>query len=356
VTDDAPLSVEDVRAVLDRAHDAWDAVVDRASVTARALRIADVDVDVVVAGDDLAAVLLPALDGLAAADGPARGTVGAWDAAATGVGFPARPGTPDTRPLRCLVRRDGRPVAEVEWPSEGALRTADRDARLHLLAVGSPPTIAPWEAGVPLRRQLSWALGPEVQFVHAAAVGGPDGVALMMGPGGSGKSSTALACLQAGMGFLSDDYCLVRDEPPVAHRLHATARVFDHDVPRFRGLSPALMSAPVAPSAAGERPKALFLLQQSRPDAMLASAPVRVLLVLEPRGRDRPRLEPLRASEALRLVAPSALWQMSIEPDRDLAGMRALVAAVPCFRLVLAEDRAANPALVEHALALASAT
>ena len=32
------------------------------------------------------------------------------------------------------------------------------------------------------------------------------------------------------MGFLSDDYCLVRGDPPVVHRLHATARLHDDDV------------------------------------------------------------------------------------------------------------------------------
>src|SRR5438270_10111828 len=105
------------------------------------------------------------------------------------------------------------------------LRTGDGDAACHLMAVSSASVLPPWEPGAPLRRQLSWALAPEVLFVHAAAVGAADGAALIIGPSGAGKSSTSLACLRAGMGFLSDDYCLVRDDPPVVHRLHATARL-----------------------------------------------------------------------------------------------------------------------------------
>lgn len=353
MSDETPLSVQHVRAVLARVHDTWEQVVCGTSVVTRHLRIAEVDVDVVIAGDEIAEILSPAFDGLDAARGPARGVVGAWDAAATGFGFPPRPTVPQAGPVRCLVRRDGRPIAELEWPTEHMLRTGDRDAGHHLLAVSSAAALSPWEAGAPLRRQLTWALGPEVLFVHAAAVCGPDGAALIMGPAGAGKSSTSLACLQAGMGFLSDDYCLVRGDPPVAYRLHATARVLDEDVTRFRGLPAPLAGTSLGRRNEDEKTKALYLLHDSFPERMVSSAPVRVVLVPDPRGERRPRLEPLRPAEALRELAPSALWQMSLEPDRELFGLRTLVSTVPCFRLVLSRDREANPPVVQEALAAA---
>jgi hypothetical protein len=246
-------------------------------------------------------------------------------------------------------------VAEVEWPSSDVLRTGDRDARCHLLAVRRASALSPWEAGAPLRRQLSWVLSPEVLFVHAGAVGSPEGAALIMGPSGAGKSSTSLACLRAGMGFLSDDYCLVRGDPPVVHRLHATARLLDDDLQHFDDfLEPAAVGASLAATEYGADAKALFLLHTSRPEQVVASAPVRVVLIPEPRGEPRPRLEPIRPAEALRLVAPSALWQMSLEPDRELAGLRRLLGAVPCFRLVLSRDRDANPPMIQEALARAA--
>jgi hypothetical protein len=344
------LDADDVHAVLARTRHDWAQVLASVTTTVtRDLRIAEVDVRVVLAGDELAQVLLPAFDGLAPARDTPAATVGAWDAHATGVPFAPRPPVEREATVRFFVRRDGRPVAEVEWATADMLRTGDRDAACHLMAVTSASVLSPWEAGAPLRRQLCWALGPDVLFVHAAAVGRPDGAALIIGPSGAGKSSTSLACLRAGMGFLSDDYCLVRGDPPVVHRLHATARLHDDDVRHVDDfVAPAVLGA--ALRDLDDEAKALFLLHESSPGQLLTSAPVRVVLVPE-RGADGPPgLMPMRPAEALRLVAPHALWQLSLEPDVELAGLRRLLTSVPCYRLRLSEDRRANPDLVHEAL------
>jgi hypothetical protein len=349
VTDERAPNVDDMRALLARTHHDWARALDATTPVVRDLRIADVDVRVVFAGDDLATILLPAFDGLAPARGTPVATVGAWDADTTGVGFAPRPPVDVEAPVRFLVRRDGRPVAELEWANADILRTGDRDAACHLMAVASASVLSPWEAGAPLRRQLWWALGPDVLFVHAAAVTDSDGAALIIGPSGAGKSTTSLACLRAGMGFLSDDYCLVRGDPPVVHRLHATARLHDDDVHHVDDfVVPATLGA--AGRALDPNAKALFLLHASQREQLVASAPVRVVLVPERGSGVAPGLEPMRPAEALRLIAPHALWQMSLEPDVELAGLRRLLTAVPCFRMRLHEDRRANPDLVREAL------
>src|SRR5205085_1064715 len=65
-----------------------------------------------------------------------------------------------------------------------------------------------WETAAPLRTLLRWTLRP-LQMVHAAAVVGPRGAALLAGPSGAGKSTTALAAAEHGLGFVADDYCAV---------------------------------------------------------------------------------------------------------------------------------------------------
>ena len=50
------------------------------------------------------------------------------------------------------------------------------------------------------------------QVVHAASVGTKDGAVLIVGKGGSGKSTSALACLNAGMYYLGDDYTLISND------------------------------------------------------------------------------------------------------------------------------------------------
>ena len=64
-----------------------------------------------------------------------------------------------------------------------------------------------WERAAPMRAVLYWFLEQHQRtFLHGAAVSDGRAAAMLVGPGGSGKSSTALACLLAGMDYLGDDY------------------------------------------------------------------------------------------------------------------------------------------------------
>jgi hypothetical protein len=347
----APLGLDLARAALARAHERWDDVVERATGTTRSLRIAGVDLTLAVYGEALAEVLLPGFDGLEAASGPPRALVGCWDAAETGCGVPPRPPLGGHRRYRSTIRRAGRPVAEVEWSPGDVFRAADRDAARHLLAVRTASTLALSEGGAPLRRQLSWALGEEVTFVHAGAVGDADGVALLMGPGGSGKSSTSVACLRAGMGFVADDYCLVSSTDSMVHQLYTTVRLCAHDVGRFADVAEPAVAATVPDPDSGPHAKALYHVHASRPAQLLRSAPARAVIVVEPTGGGRPDVSRITPGQALLAVAPSTLWQMNIDPARELAGLRRLVTSVPCYRLRLGHDRDANPPVIRSILA-----
>jgi hypothetical protein len=244
-------------------------------------------------------------------------------------------------------------MAGVDWMAPGMVRIGNRYAHRHLLGVRDPDVLRPWESGAPLRRELWWALGPEVLFAHAAAVGDADGAALIMGASGSGKSTTSLACLRAGMGFLSDDYCLVRDDPPVVHLLAATARVHRHELADLGELTQAV--APPAPADDVDA-KALLYLHRSVPEQILRSAPVRVVLLPEVSTEVAPRLVRVSPAEALRAVAPAALWQLHLDAAHEMAGLRRLLTAVPIYRLLLSRQRDANPHAVQDALAQATSS
>lgn len=103
--------------------------------------------------------------------------------------------------------------------------------RLHLAA--SPDALG---SGV-LRSQpanhaiASWLASSMVQAVHAAAVSLDGQGLLLVGVGGRGKSTTALACALAGFSFLGDDMCVVevgsaeRRLTPRIHGVYATAKL-----------------------------------------------------------------------------------------------------------------------------------
>ncbi len=135
-----------------------------------------------------------------------------------------------------------RQIGAYRYP-DGALAVVSRDPssvesfapgtvpRLHLSA--SPEALASGDLRAqPAHRAIAqWLASPTVQLIHAAAVSLDGRGVLLVGVGGRGKTTTALACAQAGFSFLGDDLCVVetgspdRGIPPRIHGLYATAKL-----------------------------------------------------------------------------------------------------------------------------------
>jgi len=176
-----------------------------------------------------------------------------------------------------------------------------------------------------------WAAARGLRILHAGCVGTAAGAALLVGRGGSGKSSTSVLAALAGLRFVSDDYCLLGDEPePVAHALFGTAKLHVEHLDRVPGLTPAAVLLPVED---GE--KAILQMDQAAPGRMAARLPVRSVLAARVTGAHRPRLVPIAAAEALRAVAPSTLMQLYRDDGSACGDLAALVRRLPCWRLEL---------------------
>ena len=84
-----------------------------------------------------------------------------------------------------------------------------------------------WAKASPFRIILSWLCNRHrMQIVHGAAVAIDGRAVLLAGAGGSGKSTTALACALAGLGYLGDDYCAVEPGAGKVHMVYQTAKLF----------------------------------------------------------------------------------------------------------------------------------
>ena len=114
----------------------------------------------------------------------------------------------------------------------------DRDRGEAWFAVGTPAALTHGERGAPFRLVFHWMGSPRGRVLaHAGAVGLDGAGVLLVGPGGVGKSSTSLACAEAGFDYAADDYCLVSAEPtPTAFCLYATGKVKPVDLPLYPGL------------------------------------------------------------------------------------------------------------------------
>jgi len=228
-------------------------------------------------------------------------------------------------------------------PDGGRLTVLDVERATGYLWYPSVAAVPPWERAAPLRTLLHWWLPSHgTRLIHAAAVETGRRAALLVGPGGAGKSTTALACRERGLGYLGDDYVAVTSgEPrPTVHNLYASGKVIVCG--QAVHLSPTDAS-PLAPI--DERGKQAFRLDATGlPD----QAEAVVILVMR-LGAGQPGIHPIGRADALRAVAPSTVLQQPGDQQAALSFLRRLVATVPVRAVNLHPD----PAIVAGHVAAA---
>jgi hypothetical protein len=198
-------------------------------------------------------------------------------------------------------------------------------------------SVSAWEVSTPFRKILHWwAADLGLQLVHAAAVGRTDGGLLLVGRGGSGKSTTALACLDGMLGYAGDDYCLVDSgERPWVHGLYLSAKGDSRTATLLPGLRDSLRHTPCSIDG-----KSIIFADDVRPEAVVAGFPLRAIVVPRIVGGSVSRLERLSATDTLRAFAPSTLLQLPGEIASGLGRLSDLVRRVPARMLCLGDDPA----------------
>jgi hypothetical protein len=207
-----------------------------------------------------------------------------------------------------------------------------------------------WEPGSPFRAILhTWLSAAGLQFVHGGAVGESGGGVLLAGRGGSGKSTTTLLCLNAGMLYAGDDYCAVDYAAPVCvHSLYNTVKLLPRDLERFPELVPRIWN----PQSLVENSpdKATFFLGDLAPDRMSAGFPLRAVLMPRVTAHTDTYLSPCGPAEALAAMAPSTVAQLPNSGQTDMERMAAIAAGLPTYTLHLGTDLSQIPDVVRSAL------
>lgn len=304
-----------------------------------------------IAGDELARRWLPAVSHLTAPpDGRPAAFIDSWDGRATGAPLPlpdipsAGEDVPDEDPL-AITETAGLRV--VYGPRRGIL-TAQAPPEPHVTVYVVDVERLPWfEEASPFRVAWSWLVGGrDHHIVHAGAVASEGGGALLVGQGGSGKSTTAIACLLSGdLDYLSDDLALVecQDEPTV-FSLYATAKL----EPTALDLLPDAFANCDGLEATEE--KVVVRLSTVAPEKLRRSAPVRAIVCPRIVASGRSRLVRASAGDGLRALAPVTVFFVKHEQAAALASLRHLVSVVPTFVLELGRDLVEVPELVRSAI------
>ena len=283
-----------------------------------------------------------------------RLTIDLWDEEETGISPPVESTSDNVEASRRIagdllfIPPDGRFVRHrfrepVVW--------LDRAAQHMIGWAASSQHLSLYERGKPLLPLLSvWYHDRGVQLVHAGLVSRNGHGVLLPGMGGAGKSTSALACVDAGFDYLGDDYVGLQareDGSFVGHSLYNSTWLEPDHMARF----PLLPSHAIHGSNARED-KSLVLLSQVFPTRLSRTAPIRVLAL--PRIVDRHATQCRRASkgDALLALAPSSLFALPARPGaRGLDRLAQLVEQVPSYWLELGRDLTAIPHRVEELLA-----
>lgn len=302
------------------------------------------------AGDGLVSSLAPALAHRETP--PTRApalTVCLWDSSVTGMAMPV-PESSESPPSW---------EGETWWCDGGRVRAlyhaglrtlslldAGRDRAIFWIPSAEAITCA--DRSKPLRTILHWWFGDRHKLlVHAAAVGGPQGGVLLTGRSGAGKTTAALACLEAGLGFAGDDYVLLSPGPaPHVESLYSTALL---DPDHLARLLPRLLPL-CRRDSTGSEEKALICLWDHLPEQIASDLPVKAVLVPRIVDRRETRVTELSAAGCFRALAPTTLMQLPGGGREAFSLLAQFVRQVPTFTLEMGRDLAAVPAAIDRLL------
>jgi hypothetical protein len=289
------------------------------------------------AGGAMVPHVVPALSHLTTTTSePPDLTVCIWDTASTGVAIPPAVWPRDDYGLFGEIRIFTDRYYGVFQPT-GVLSVIDYDDRVAILWTASAGEVPPEESASPLRVILhAWLTHLGLCPLHGAAVGFADRAALMVGRGGSGKSTSSVASIASGLGYLGDDFCAVDVRAGITvHSLYNTAKIAAHELPALPFAQSWVSGRPLS-----DRRSACYLAEHI-PAQLVERAPVRaVLLPSVTPGQDETTIEPASPAAAFLAIAPTSAvlvprWSSAIN-----ARFGAVVRCIPAFWLRLGRDRA----------------
>lgn len=289
-----------------------------------------------VAGTRLAEALAPALAHLPVPGGEpsAELEILAWDEAESGIAPPPLPWSwAELSGTVRLVLPPGGEAFRIHAYEEGMMFFMySVEARRAVFWTRDTRQLPSFFRAAPFLTLMHW-WGREtgLRLVHAGCVGDERGAALIAGKGGSGKSTTCLLCIEAGMDYLSDDFCLIRPLPePTVISLYSSGKLHRDHFQRFPDL--AARSVDPVPDVF-EKP--VVFLQQHFPDRTKTRLPLRTVIVPQVSGEEHTRWEPLSPAVALRALSSSTMFQFSPDDGTAFRDTAATLRGLKCFRLHL---------------------
>ena len=174
---------------------------------------------------------------------------------------------------------------------------------------------------------------------------------LLTGKGGSGKSTTALSCLRAGLNYIGEDYCAVRagDPVPTVYSLYQAAKWTWNTCQFFPDYKKFIKNSPQAQTQA-QAEKALVYYQDFFSSQIKKSSAIKAAISVTVGTEQRPILNIQDKQEAFKHLALSTVMQLPFMAGAITQNLQSVLAPIDCYQLVLGRDRDANVDLIKNIL------
>lgn len=271
-------------------------------------------------------------------------TICCWDSASTATPMPSPYWPPSAYRAKGHIAGFNTPTLHTAYqPGVATLHLFDRSSNTGQYWMADAARMPYWHRGFPLRELIHWwSRDYPLQLMHGGAVGFVDGGVLLAGRSGAGKSTTAIACLDSDLLFVSDDYVLVAmASQPYVHSLYSTAKLDPANLGRFPELAGKISNADHLATQ-----KALIYVREHFPAKVCPGFPIRAIFLPRVTGERTTCLTPASAADSLAAVAPTTVAQLEGHSREAFAKIAAFVRRVPAWWLEVGTDLPQIPRVI----------
>jgi hypothetical protein len=188
-----------------------------------------------------------------------------------------------------------------------------------------------WIFATPFRNIFHWFFHHHnIHLIHGAVVGLSSNSILLTNKSGSGKSTTTMKCLEAGLDYLSDDFVGISSKTLSAYSFYNSLKLSPSN-PFFNSE----LRNHVWNNRRLKQEKAIIFTNNLYPEQIKKESTLKAVVVPQLADHQNTRVSKIRSSEALLAILPTTLglnWHLSNEHG---AAIKKIVSELPCFRLTL---------------------
>ena len=329
---------KEVRIYLDNIHEAFICAVkgaghpDESFISVNGLKI-----KLCFAGEAVNLRMMPAFDHLIcdAANETAL-TVNIWDSQSTGVALPDEPWSEDISQITDKILMFNQDSIHMLYnPASMVYSLIDTKTRTAYCHVPDANLVPYYERSSPLRMILHWCFEQNgMHLIHSASVGiGGKGV-LLVGRGGSGKSTTALASLINGLDYIGDDYIAVSKNPhPLAFSIYNSVEVNSDVLEKIPELQNHIINLERLDSEKG-----LIFLNRSFSKNIVRQLKIKAIVMPVVSGKSTSCMYKIPSLKAFAELASSTIFQMPGSGEVMLRGLKHVINDLPVFAMDLGND------------------